>query len=47
MHLDDAAACAVRPAVEVTIDRDHAVAGDAPFEAQHSLKRWSRSAGWW
>src|ERR1700741_380968 len=39
MHLDDAASSAVRHAVEVAIDGDHAIAGDAPFEAQYGLER--------
>ena len=40
VHLDDAAARAVWHAVEVAVDRDHAVTGDATLEAQHCLE-WS------
>src|SRR5690349_24275933 len=42
MHLDNAAARAVRHAVEVAIDRDHAVAGNATLEAQYRLERTGR-----
>ena len=39
VHLDDAPARAVGHAVEIAVDRDHAVAGDAPLEPQHRLER--------
>jgi hypothetical protein len=42
VHLDGAAAGAVRHAVEIAVDRDHAVAGDPPLQAQRGLER----AGW-
>jgi hypothetical protein len=40
VHLDRTPARAVRHAVEVAVDRDHAVAGDAAFQAQDCLE-WS------
>ena len=42
VHLDDAPARAVRHAVEVAVDRDHAVTGDAALEPQHRLERSGR-----
>ena len=42
MHLDNAATRAVRHAVEVAIDRDHAVTGDATLEAKDRLERTGR-----
>ena len=42
VHLDGAPARAVRHAVEVAVDRDHAVTGDAAFEPQHRLERSGR-----
>ena len=42
VNLDDTASSAVRHAVKVAIDGDHAVTGDAPFEAQHRPERPSR-----
>ena len=42
MYLDNAAARAVRHAVEVAIDRDHAVAGNATLEAKDRLERTGR-----
>jgi hypothetical protein len=42
MYLDNAAARAVRHAVEVAIDRDHAIARDATLEAKHRLERTGR-----
>ena len=42
MHLDHATARGVGHAVEIAIDGDHAVAGDAPLESQNGLERPSR-----
>jgi hypothetical protein len=39
VNLDRTAARAVGHAVEVAVDRDHTIAGDAAFEAQDSLER--------
>jgi hypothetical protein len=37
--LDDAAESGIVHAVEIAVDRDHAIAGDPPFQSQHCLKR--------
>ena len=42
VHLHGAAARGVGHAVEIAVDRDHAVAGDAPLETQHRLERAGR-----
>jgi hypothetical protein len=42
VHLDRTAARAVGHAVEVAVNRDHAIAGDAAFEAQDRLERPAR-----
>ena len=42
VHLDRAAACRVRHAVEVAADADHAVARDAALEPQHRPERRQR-----
>jgi hypothetical protein len=44
MHLDNSAARAVRHAVKVALNRDHAVAGDAALEAQYGLERTGRQS---
>ena len=42
VHFDHPTACGVGHAVEIAVDGDHAVAGDAPLEPQHGLERPSR-----
>jgi NAD(P)-dependent dehydrogenase (short-subunit alcohol dehydrogenase family) len=42
VHLDRATPCGVRHAVEVAVDRDHAVLGDTALQAQHGLERSGR-----
>ena len=42
VHLHRPPASGVGHAVEIAADRDHAVAGDAPLEAQHRLERAGR-----
>ena len=39
VHLDDAPPGSVRHAVQIAVDRDHAVAGDPPLQSQHDLER--------
>ena len=38
VHLDRTAACCVGHAIEIAVDRDLAVAGDAPLHPQHRLE---------
>ena len=42
VHLDRPTAGRIGHAVEIAVDRDHAVAGDAPLEPQHRLERAGR-----
>ena len=42
VHLDRAAPGRVGYAVEIAIDRHHAILGDPPFQAQHGLERSGR-----
>ena len=44
VHLDRTAACRVGHAIEIAVDRDHAVAGDAPLHPQHRLERAGRQS---
>ena len=39
VHLDDAPPGGIGHAVEIALDRDHAVAGDPPLQSQHDLER--------
>ena len=39
VHFDRAATGRVGHAVEIAVDRDHAVLGDAALQAQHRLER--------
>src|SRR4029077_16689638 len=44
VHLDGPAACCVGHAIEIAVDRDHAVAGNAPLHPQHRLERAGRQS---
>jgi hypothetical protein len=44
VHLDGTAACCVGHAIEIAVDRDHAIAGDAPLHPQHRLERAGRQS---